>query len=697
MKKIPDHIEQILKNLPQSPGVYQMKDRTNRVIYVGKAKNLRARVASYFRDGKNLTVAKKHMVEKIADIETLLCQTEVEALTLETNLIKHLSPKYNILMKDDKNLSYIKITKGPVPEVIKTRQKLSDGAEYFGPFTQGANITASLKNLRRIFKIRDCRMKFAESNGRLAITDRAGRGVPCMDYYIGICPAPCLLTREHTEAHAKHLARLRSFLKGDTTEVLDHMQQEMMRHAKALEFEKAAKIKTEIEAIQTLSERQIVRDAVEGNHDICVVYEKNEQFFVGLTKIRDAKIIAVMRFVVESRGEWADAVLSQFLARQYVGETEDLPDHIFLASEIDDAALLAFFRDQKIHIEYPKIGVKKELLDFTKNQLREYAYKRELERLEHRTLTRAHMENILKRLGYEIPQKWPIIFECYDISHTHGQFTYASRVVIKNGKSEPSMYKKYKIKTLSRGEIDDFASHEEVMRRRTLEGMEEKNFPHLIIIDGGKGQLSSAMKWVLDGKKCFEEKRKNPPVRGKENFDEIFRGDKNRDENMGNLYDETERKKAPLWNGRGRWELEENRGNVETNTEVSPLLWGEGLGVRWEGLGVRLCSLAKREEEIFVPNKKNPILFEPWSPELMVLQKARDESHRFSLTANRTARTKAMKKNILEELPGIWPTTRKKLLSLAGSVDALTSLSEEEILTVINKKQLETLRDHGIV
>ena len=337
------------------------------------------------------------MVSQIADIETILCSTEVEALTLETNLIKHLSPKYNILMKDDKNLSYIKITKNPVAEAIKTRQKINDGAKYFGPFTQGTNISASLKNLRRIFKIRDCKMQFSDRNGKIEITDKAGRGIPCMDYYIGICPAPCLLQAEKIAEHKQNLQNLQNFLQGNVGDVLEKMQEKMMTFVKNLEFEKAGKIKSEIEALKMLSERQIVRDAIEGNHDICVLYQNHKHFFVGLTKIRDAKIIAVLRFAIQDNGENPSEILSQFLARQYVGE-DDLPEHIFLENTLEDEFLQKFFAEQKIVLEFPKIGIKKELLDFTRNQVREFAYKRELENLETKTLTKTHMENVLKKL-----------------------------------------------------------------------------------------------------------------------------------------------------------------------------------------------------------------------------------------------------------------------------------------------------------
>ncbi|MBB1554019.1 excinuclease ABC subunit C [Candidatus Gracilibacteria bacterium] len=648
MKKIPEHIAHILQNLPKTPGVYQMKDKTGKIIYVGKAKNLRSRVSSYFREGQDLTVAKRNMVGQIADIETILCQTEVEALVLETNLIKHFSPKYNILMKDDKNLSYLKITTGKIPELIKTRQKINDGAKYFGPFTQGMNLSENIKSLRRMFKIRACKMKFADIGGKITITDKAGRGVPCMDYYIGICPAPCLLKEQNIAEHNQNISHLQEFLSGKTNKILENLREKMQFFAKNLEFEKAQKIKEEIAAIEMFSERQIARDMVDGDVDACVILEKYNQIFVGLTSVRDGKIIGVFRSSVDAKGAEISEVFSQFLVRQYSDDFADIPKILIVEKNFDDEILEAFLQMKKIQILTPQIGTKKELLDFTKNQVREFAYKKELQSLENNTLTRGHMEQILERLKYSIPKKGPIFFECYDISHTHGQFTYASRVVIKNGKPDTDNYKKYKIKSLRDGEIDDFASHQEVMMRRTIEGLGQRNFPNLIIIDGGKGQLSSALEGIFLGIEKFLSEN-NP-------------------EKLEKFLSEKSENLAIQWQ------------------KISEILGGE----------VGICSIAKREEEVFLPGQKNPILFEKGTPELMVIQKARDESHRFSITANRNARGKSMKKNILEELPGIGPTTRKKLLKTAGSIDEIKNLDETEILKIVNKKQLETLRDHGL-
>ena len=203
------------------------------------------------------------MVGHIVDIEIILCGNEVEALVLETNLIKHLTPKYNILMKDDKNLSYIKITREDIPEVYRTREKKNDRAVYFGPYTSGANITVTLKLLRRIFRIRACRMKFAKTAKGLMIADRAGKTPPCMDYYIGICPAPCLLEGEKVEKHRENVEQFREFLEGKTHAVIESLKAQMLDHAKRQEFEEAQKIKENIAALETIGVRQIARDGAE--------------------------------------------------------------------------------------------------------------------------------------------------------------------------------------------------------------------------------------------------------------------------------------------------------------------------------------------------------------------------------------------------------------------------------------------------
>ena len=253
-----------------------------------------------------------------------------------------------------------------------------------------------------------------------------------------------------------------------------------------------------------------------------------------------------------------------------------------------------------------------------------------MENLAKKTLTKLTMASILEELGYEVLKSGPITFECYDNSHLSGQFTVASRSVIVNGKSDTKLYRKYTLKTLDPDKIDDFESMREIMERRTIEGLEQGNFPTMIILDGGKGQLSSGLEGVDRGIRKFHE----------------------------------------------------------NHSDRSPEKLRESLP--------RFCALAKREEEVFLPDVPEPVRFDRGSPELMLLQKIRDEAHRFAISFNRAARSKSMKKNLLEELPGFGPTTRRKLLSLAGSIDAIRTLSEERILSVCTKSQLQTLKDHGI-
>lgn len=635
-----------------------MKNDKNEVIYVGKAKNLKNRVNSYFLRTDELSVAKKQMVAKISTIEWISCDTEVEALVLETNLIKHLSPKYNILMKDDKDLAYIKITKSPVPELIKTRQRLNDGAEYFWPFP--AWVEASVRDLRKIFRIRNCRIRFDMVEWKVKITDKAGKTIPCMDYYIGICPGPCILEEKNISIHKDHLQLARSFLTWSKKGILEQLEVQMKQKAQRLEFEDAQKLRDTISSLRALSEKQSVRDIVTGDFDVFWKYEKYDKTYIGIMQIRWGQIIALMRYHLESNEDIGDAIARLFV--DTYSTQQDLPEALLFDEHIQDESFLDFLSGKKISIEIPKIWPKKSVLDFLHKQLMEYAYRTESKMLEIKTFSRAHMKSILQQLGYLFPEKWPIIFECYDISHTDGHFTYASRVVIEDGKPNQKKYKKYKIKTLLDGEIDDFASHREVMKRRMMEVAELNNLPHLIIIDGGKGQLSSAMSGFQEGIVVTSSQAEWIEMK---------------------------------WNV--AMQVSENSEHGFLHPKSASIFCLDPKGATSGQWQVQICSIAKREEEIFLPNKKEPILFEKWTPELMVLQKARDESHRFSINANKSERMKSMKKNILEEIPWIWPITRKKLLKISGSIEGIKDISQEELRNICTIVQIEALRDHGII
>ncbi len=295
------------------------------------------------------------MVGKIEDIEIITCSTEVEALVLETNLIKHLTPKYNILMKDDKNLAYLKITNSPVPELIKTRQKFRDGGIYFGPYV--SQVEQSVRALRRIFRIRNCRVKFEKNRQKtdeLIITDKAGKTIPCMDYYIGICPAPCLLHTEKVQGHSENMERVKSFLSGEGGSVFLDLETQMRDYASKYEFEKAQEIKETIEALRGLYERQKVRDIVDGDIDICIQYEKYEKTYIALTQVRSGQIIGVFRHEVRTGIDEGEDIMIAFLMRQYI-DTEDLPDILLSSTLFSDSSFSVFLNNKKIQHETPKI------------------------------------------------------------------------------------------------------------------------------------------------------------------------------------------------------------------------------------------------------------------------------------------------------------------------------------------------------
>lgn len=428
------------------------------------------------------------------------------------------------------------------------------------------------------------------------------------------------------------MVSVRKFLRGEDGELFAHLEKEMKEKARNLEFEDAQAIKGSLDLLRWIWERQKVREYISWDNDIVVLYEKYDKKYIARTLVRWWSIIWVFRHQIQHIFDDSfEDILLAFISQQYLDDSfQDLPDTLILQREVREPLFHTFLTSKNIKVEVPKIGPKKELLDFTLIQLKEYVYKSELVTLEQKTLTRSHMMNVLQSLGYGYPEKKNILFECYDISHTDWHFTYASRVCIEDGKPNTQLYKKYKIRSLTDGVIDDFGSHREVMKRRTIEGLEFSNFPDLIIIDGGKWQLSSACAGIQDG---FEEFKKNFP-------------DKIPDISID---------------------------------------------------AIQICSIAKREEEVFLPNQANPVVFTHGSSELRVLQKARDESHRFSINANRSARDKAMKKNILEEIPGIGPVTRKALLKIAGSIDGIRTLELDKLQEICNKKQIEILRDHSII
>lgn len=616
-----ENVKNILKNLPRSPGVYQFFDGKWMILYVGKSVNLKSRVNSYFNWKAKLNFAKQKMVDLIADIKIIVTSNETESLILETNLIKEFEPKYNILMKDWKNHVYIKITDEFIPRIQKTRIRTKSWT-YFGPFLSVFYINKTLKVLQKIFGYRNCNIVFKrEENGDITLSNIWNTKIPCIYYYIGRCPAPCLKEEDKITKYENDIKEIKNFLNGHTTEIKQNLELDMREKAKELKFEEAQKIKECLESIASLEETQIVREWVLGDYNVVNYINKFDKFYIALMQIRDSKINWFYNYEIKNKLEESDEdILKTFVETNYIENSGHKVIYL-VPFDLD-------FEGLDIKQENPKIWNKKELLEMAYRNIYEYAYKSHLDSLSTKWFSKKTMQSLLEILKYKQINK-SIVFECNDISHISGSHTVASRSIIENWKTNPQKYRKFKIKTLENWKINDFDSMREIMTRRLYEIDKTKYIPDMIVIDWWKWQLSSVVKVI-------------------ENF------------------------------------LNE----VEIEDDTKKLIEE-----------VQIVSIAKREEELFIIKEWDfhKIVLDKESNELRLVQKIRDEAHRFAISFNRDTRIKSAKKNILESLPWIWEKTRKKLLKRYWSVENLKNVPKEELKEILNKKQIEILEEHLII
>ena len=495
-----------ITNIPKSPWIYQFFNKKWEIIYIGKSVNLKSRVSSYFNWKSKLNFAKQKMVDQIEDIKTIVTNNENESLILETTLIKKHLPKYNILMKDGKNHIYIKITSDIIPKIIKTRIKKGSG-EYFWPYTSTSYVNNIIKITKKLFWHRSCNIVFEEkenithpltpsihTNGRgenekqIIIKSSWWTKIPCIDYHIGRCAAPCLLEDEKVAEYREKINQIKLFLKWDNKQIIKKLEEEMKQKASNLQFEEANKIKLSLESIHSLEANQIVREWVEWDFDVIHVLEKFDKYFIWLIEISESKITGFYNYeIINKLEEDKETILNNFIERRFTENTNKKTTFLLPLS------LGEKLNESIIKIEVPKIGVKKELLGLCYKNIYEYATKAHLDSLSTKWFTKKTMQNLLKVLWYKELNK-NILFECNDISHIYWSHTVASRSIIENGKSNPSKYRKFKIKTLESWKIDDFGSMKEITERRIKEIEKTGYIPDLINIDWWKGQLSSVMK-----------------------------------------------------------------------------------------------------------------------------------------------------------------------------------------------------------
>ena len=487
-----------LKNLPDKPGVYLMKNSLGEVIYVGKAKILKNRVKSYFQNSKNHSEKVRVMVKNISEFEYIVTDSEMEALILECNLIKKYSPKYNILLKDDKFYPFIKITiKDDYPRVFVTRNFAKDGSKYFGPYTNGAAVYETINLIYKIFPLRTC---------KLAIRENGEKVRPCLNYHIKKCFGPCggHITKEE---YGKMISDIIDVLSGKETYVTKMLKDEMERAAEELEFEKAAALRDKILSIEAIVEKQKIFKTMEGDEDFINIEQDEKDSCIQVFFSRDGKIIGREHFIFENTAnEGIGEIIEEFIATFY-GGTAKVPKTIFVP-EINELELMEEYltikRGSKVWIKVPQKGQKKDMLEMVKNNAQITLEKLKDKYLKDKELNRVSLLELQELLSLD---EWPSRIEAYDISNIQGVDSVGTMIVFEEGRAKNSDYRRFKIKTVKGA--NDYDSMREILTRRFNHGLDEikaiqqrdlklsagkfSTFPDLIMMDGGKGQVNIAL------------------------------------------------------------------------------------------------------------------------------------------------------------------------------------------------------------
>lgn len=493
-----------LKILPDKPGVYIMKNSLGEVIYVGKAKVLKNRVRQYFQNSKNHSEKVRAMVKNIAEFEYIVTDSEMEALILECNLIKKYSPRYNIALKDDKFYPFIKITTNEdFPRVYVTRNFAKDGNRYFGPYTNGTAVYEVMGLIKKLFPLRTCKKAIVEGGE----PTRA-----CLNYHINLCKAPCAGYISKAE-YWEMIDEIINILNGTDTSIIKKLKLEMEKAAEELEFEKAAKIRDRILAIELISEKQKMFTVKEGDEDFIDLYTDEKDGCAQVFFVREGKVTGREHFMIENiSDDPVKEVISSFIASFY-GGTAQIPKTIYVPEEIEDQELIEKFltekRGSKVWIKVPKKGDKKNLLDMVRNNAKIMLDQFKEKMVEEKELNKSVLTELADVLGLD---SLPARIEAYDISNIQGVDSVGTMVVFENGKAKNSDYRRFKIKSVKGP--NDYESMREILSRRFSHGLEEVNkikernleyskgkfciFPDLIMMDGGKGQVNIALEVLKD-------------------------------------------------------------------------------------------------------------------------------------------------------------------------------------------------------
>ncbi|MBP7100417.1 MAG: excinuclease ABC subunit UvrC [Leptotrichiaceae bacterium] len=584
MEKISSPVE--YGNIPINPGVYLMKNEKGRIIYVGKAKNLKNRVSSYFKNINSHNIKTSELVKNIKEIEFFICKTEVEALILENNLIKKNKRKYNILLKDEKTYPYIKFTKEKFPkiEIVRSTKRLNEKAEYFGPYPMG--IFFAVKSLLKIFPVRDCNRNMEK------ITK------PCLKYHMNTCSAPCFYKNINKE-YNEDIENFKNFLKGQELEIFNVLEEKMKNLSLNMEFERAINEREKINSLKRMLQTQIIEYSREIDEDIFVFEERNDQVFLCVLNIREGKVINKNHIQISLERSQEDNIFERLITSYY--EKRSIPKNIICSPSFEENENIIkewakIEKNREIKMYFPKINSRRyQLLEMGFLNLKEEVekYYRQKKNIQE------GLNNLKKILKLK---KKPYRIECFDISNIQGVDAVAAMTVSIDGKIEPREYRHFKIK--SKDTPDDFFMMREALTRRYSKLLPEE-MPELILIDGGKGQLGVA---------------------------------------------------------------------VDTLKKLGKIEYTD------------IISIAKREEEIFKAYESIPYMFERVDETLKILQRLRDEAHRFGITHHRKLRSKRNVKSSLDDIIGIGPKRKKELINKFGLIKNIKNSTLEELMEVVPEK-----------
>ncbi len=604
-----------LELLPDHPGVYLHKNAQGDIIYIGKAISLKNRVRQYFQSSKNQQAKVSAMVRNIADFDYVLTESESEALTLESNLIKQYRPYYNILLKDDKNFPYVRINmRNPFPRVEIVHKIKKDGAKYFGPYLSKHAISEAIEAIRENFPLRTCKRDIPRSIQR---NER-----PCLNYYIHRCIGPCTgnVSREEYRILVEEVI---DFLQGKNEAVLDRLHEEMMQASDQMEFERAALLRDRIQSIESLSIKQKAIAANKNEYDVFAIATLENDVLVYAFLVRDGKIVGAEHYTLIASDETEENMMSSFLRQFYtsgVAIPKEIEVNIEPSEREETEEWLSQQRKSKVMITVPQRGQKSDLVALAKKNAEDQLMKQSSTRKKEWERTEGASQRLADMIGMD--QK-PIRIECFDISHTAGTDPVASMIVFENGKPAKKQYRRFRLRTTTN---DDYASMKEVLSRRFSRGLKEREegkqdgfvrFPDLLIVDGGKGQLSVAIDALQE--------------LGIYHNDEVF-----------------------------------------------------------------IIGLSEKMEEIWLPGHSESLVLKTGSPELHLIQRVRDEAHRFAITYHRSLRQKTALFSILDTIPGIGPKRKKILFDHFVSLEAIKQASVEELSAVkgMDQKSSQAVFQH---